>query len=161
MSKNAELFDFSNYPKEHPLYNTENKAVIGKFKDECSGIPMREFIGLRAKMYAFEVDNGKVTKKAKGVSKNVVANELTMDSYRDCLFNKKVTHTDNIYGLRVENHKIYLTKSRKKVLCPLDTKKWILDDGINSYAYGHYKIKESIIKEDEEALAEYLDLLLS
>jgi hypothetical protein len=50
--------------------------------------------------------------------------------------------------LRVENHKIYLTRSRKKVLCPLDTKKWILDDGINSYAYGHYKIKELLIKED-------------
>ena len=97
MSKNADLFDFSNYPKEHPLYNTENTAVIGKFKDECAGNPMREFIGLRAKMYAFEIDNGKVVKKAKGVSKKVVANELTMDSYRDCLFNKKVIHTDNIY----------------------------------------------------------------
>ncbi|CAJ0627301.1 10304_t:CDS:2 [Entrophospora sp. SA101] len=110
MSKNAELFDFSNCPKEHPLYNTENKAVIGKFKDECSGTPMQEFIGLRA----FEIDNGKV-----------------------------------------------IRDPTKKVLCPLDTKKWILDDGINSYAYGHYKIQESYIKKQEAGLAEYMDLLLS
>jgi hypothetical protein len=157
MAKNADLFDFSNYPKDHQLFNTENKAVIGKFKDECGGIPMCEFIGLRAKMYAFEIENGEVTKKAKGVSKNVVKNELTMASYRDCLFNKKVTHTDNIYGLRVENHKIYLTKSTKKVLCPLDTKRWLFDDGINSYAYGHYKIQDTI--NEKNALA-FLELLV-
>ncbi len=48
MGKRADLFDFSNYSKDHPLYNTMNKGVIGKFKDECAGIPMREFIGLRA-----------------------------------------------------------------------------------------------------------------
>nr|CAG8511667.1 220_t:CDS:2 [Entrophospora candida] len=72
MAKNSELFDFSNYPNTHPLYNEENKAVIGKFKDECCGMPMWEFIGLRAKMYAFEIENGQITKKAKGISKNVV-----------------------------------------------------------------------------------------
>ena len=127
---------------------------------------MREFIALKAKMYAFEIDNGEITKKAKGISKNVVKAELTIDMYRDCLFKNKTYTTDNIYGLRVENHNIYLTKSSKKVLCPLYTKKWILDDGINSYAYGHYKIQYpnknvEEIKYSDEALSEYLDLLLS
>ncbi|CAJ0874281.1 11911_t:CDS:2 [Entrophospora sp. SA101] len=125
MAKNSQLFDFSNYPKTHPLYNVENKAAI-------------EFIGLRAKMYAFEIENRQITKKAK----------------------------DNIYRLRVENHNIYLTKSTKKVLCPLDTKKWILDDRINSYAYGHYKIQDpndnvEEIKYSDEELCNFLELILT
>ncbi|CAH1766682.1 1611_t:CDS:2, partial [Entrophospora sp. SA101] len=122
MAKNSQLFDFSNYPKTHPLYNVENKAAIG----------------LRAKMYAFEIENRQITKKAK----------------------------DNIYRLRVENHNIYLTKSTKKVLCPLDTKKWILDDRINSYAYGHYKIQDpndnvEEIKYSDEELCNFLELILT
>ena len=31
------LYDLSDYPKEHFLYDTSNKKVIGKFKDELNG----------------------------------------------------------------------------------------------------------------------------
>ena len=34
-----------------------NKKVIGKFKDETEGVPIKEFIGLRSKMYGFKLDN--------------------------------------------------------------------------------------------------------
>lgn len=69
-----------------------------------------------------------------------------------------------MYGMRVENHNIYVTKSKKKILCPLDTKKWILDDGINSYAYGHYKIQDikngiERIEDDSEEMIEFLATL--
>ena len=39
MSENGfkEYFDFSDYPKNHPLYDETNKKVIGKFKDELKG----------------------------------------------------------------------------------------------------------------------------
>ena len=40
-----EHFDFSKYPRDHPLFSNENKAVVGKFKDETNGVPIREFIG--------------------------------------------------------------------------------------------------------------------
>ncbi len=32
------LFDFSDYPKDHPLYSEVNKKVMGKMKDEMNGI---------------------------------------------------------------------------------------------------------------------------
>ena len=35
--ENLNLFDKNNYPKEHPLHNSENDKVIGKFNDECGG----------------------------------------------------------------------------------------------------------------------------
>ena len=43
-------FDNSEYPESSPYFDKSNKNVIGKFKDEVSGIPINEFIGLRSKM---------------------------------------------------------------------------------------------------------------
>ncbi|XP_063220314.1 uncharacterized protein LOC134529787 isoform X2 [Bacillus rossius redtenbacheri] len=43
-------FDTSSYPIDHPCYSPTNKKVVGKFKDECSGVAMEEFVGLRAKL---------------------------------------------------------------------------------------------------------------
>ena len=52
MAKDKHLFDFSGYKKDHPLYDTTNKKVIGKMKDELNGAFLKEFVGLRAKMYS-------------------------------------------------------------------------------------------------------------
>ena len=50
MSRQKHLYDFSDYPMNHPLYDTTIKKVIGKFKDESSSKIITEFVGLRAKM---------------------------------------------------------------------------------------------------------------
>ena len=74
----ANRYDFSEYPLDHPLYDTSNRKALGFFKDELNSIPMREFVGLRSKCYAFhctgEVKNNVVQhdrstekKTAKGV----------------------------------------------------------------------------------------------
>ena len=34
MNEHKWLYDTSNYPKEHPLYDATNKKVLGKMKDE-------------------------------------------------------------------------------------------------------------------------------
>lgn len=38
MSRHKELFDTSNYPKNHFLYSEVNKKVVGKMKDETGGM---------------------------------------------------------------------------------------------------------------------------
>ena len=50
MTRNANQYDTSNYPKNHPLYSTAKKEVLGKVKDKCAGTPIAEFVGLRPKM---------------------------------------------------------------------------------------------------------------
>ena len=42
------LFDNSDYPKDSKFFDSTNKKVIGKFKDEAAGMPIVEFIGLRS-----------------------------------------------------------------------------------------------------------------
>merc|ERR1712208_237720 len=61
--KENQWFDFSNYAEDHPNYNTNYKLVPGKFKDEMGGKPIREFVGLRSKMYSILTEDGS-TKKA-------------------------------------------------------------------------------------------------
>ncbi|GET66267.1 hypothetical protein RIR_jg37682.t5 [Rhizophagus irregularis DAOM 181602=DAOM 197198] len=54
----ADQFDFSDYPKDHPVRKALgdktdiNMKIPGKFKDECNGAVIAEFIGLRPKMYS-------------------------------------------------------------------------------------------------------------
>ena len=55
--KNKNKFDNSDYPENSPFYDKTNKKVIGKFKDEVSGMPIIEFIGLRSKMYSYLKEN--------------------------------------------------------------------------------------------------------
>ena len=57
----ASKYDFSEYPLDHPLYDTSNKKAFGYFKDELNSVPIEEFVGLRPKCYAF-MCTGKVDK---------------------------------------------------------------------------------------------------
>ena len=42
MEEKKDLYDTSDYPKEHPLHSNTNKKVLGKMKDECAGTPIAE-----------------------------------------------------------------------------------------------------------------------
>ena len=87
------LFDFSGYEKEIPFYNGENKKVIGKMKDELNETIIKEFVGLRAKMYSMKTKKEEM-KKAKGMKNNVVKKDINHQDYVDCLFEeRKFTHT--------------------------------------------------------------------
>ena len=137
MQANISDYDTSNYPADHPLYSTNNKKVIGKFKDELGGRLMTEFIGLRPKMYSYDgEDSGK---RAKGVKKSVLKKTLTHEDYKKCLLDKKVFSRD-MPGLRSYKHTIHGETVHKVALAPLDTKRYILPDGISTLAFGHVDI---------------------
>ena len=58
-------FDNSEYPENSPCFDKSNKKVIGKFKDEVSGIPVDDFIGLRSKMYSYLEDSNECGRQRK------------------------------------------------------------------------------------------------
>ena len=137
--KDKNLFDNSDYPESSKYYFKENKKVIGKFKDEASGKPIKEFVGLKSKMYSYLIGD-KEHKKAKGVKKNVVKNEIKHQNYLDVLLNKKTMH-HQMNTIRSKSHHINSYHLNKVSLSPYDDKRYILEDEITSYAYGHYKIE--------------------
>ena len=84
-------FDTSNYEDDdkRPLPIGKNKKVIGFFKDELGGKIMKKFIGLKAKTWAYLMDDDSEKKKAQGTKKCVVKRGLTFENYEDCLVNDK------------------------------------------------------------------------
>ena len=132
-------FDNSDYPQDSQYYNTANKKVIGKFKDEAAGIPITEFVGLRSKMYSYMKDNDKGGKTAKGIKKNIIKNDIKHANYKEVLFNnKQMYHT--MKTIRSNLHQLGSYELNKVTLSCFDDKRYIHNNSVTSYAYGHYKI---------------------
>ena len=140
MEKMKEQFDFSDYPKDHFLYDDTNKKVIGKFKCETSGVPITEFVGLKSKLYSFTTEKGE-SKKAKGVSKSVVKNVIKFSDYKQCIEDDSHTLSVKINSIRSYKHKIYSILQNKVALSSFDDKKYYLNS-VDSLSYGHYKTKQ-------------------
>ena len=138
-------FDTSNYPKDHPsgILTGVNKKVIGMFKDEASGKQIAEFVGLRAKLYSYRVEESYEEKKCKGVKKAVIKKTITFNDYKDCLFdNKPAMRKMNV--IRSHLHTIFTETVNKIALSPFDDKRLIREDNIHTFAHGHYKGGNSV-----------------
>ena len=137
-------FDTSDYPENHPsgIPTGINKKVLGMFKDEAAGKIIIEFVGLRAKLYSFIMEDGKENKRCKGVKKQVVESSITHEDYKTCLrTGKEQLRKQNI--LRSYEHEVYTEEVNKIALSSIDDKRYILGDGIHTLAWGHYKIKNN------------------
>ena len=137
-------FDTSDYPENHPsgIPTGINKKVLGMFKDEAAGKRIKEFVGLRAKLYSFIMEDGKENKRCKGVKKQVVKNSITHEDYKTCLrTGKEQLRKQNI--LRSYEHEVFTEEVNKIALSSIDDKRFILGDGIHTLAWGHYKIKNN------------------
>ena len=83
------------------------------------------------------MDGLKNGKTAKGIKKQVI--KIWHENYKDTLINKKqIMH--NMKTIRSNQHEIGSYEINKLSLSCFDDKRYILDDGITSYAYGHKKI---------------------
>ena len=137
--KDKSKFDNSDYPENSPYFNKTNKKVIGKFKDEAAGVPVVEFVGLRSKMYSYMKDNDEGGKTAKGIKKNIITKNIKHEDYKEVLFNNKQMH-HTMKTIRSNNHQLGSFELNKISLSCFDDKRFIHQNGITSYAYGHYKI---------------------
>ena len=132
-------FDNSDYPIDSPFYYNNNKKVIGKFKDEAAGVPITEFVGLKSKMYSYVKDNQTGGKTAKGIKKNVIKNDIEHVNYRQTLFNNEQMH-HKMKTIKSQKHQLRSYEINKTSLSCFDDKRYLLEDGIHSYAYGNHDI---------------------
>ena len=141
MLKFKDSFDFSEYPKEHFLYDETNRKSCYKFKDEMNSLCITRFIGLRPKLYSFEylTTSGMIQGKnaAKGVQK-AVKKRLTFEDYEHSQQNMR-SHIVTMNTIRSDRHHLYTYNIKKIGLSSFDDKRYILDDGISTLAHGHWR----------------------
>ncbi|CAJ0908487.1 3672_t:CDS:2, partial [Entrophospora sp. SA101] len=128
MINDCDLFDFSDYPKEHWVVKNlpedqwiineegkrvlKNTKVIGKWKDENGGDRAIGYAGVRAKCYS------------------------------DCVLEGKEDQPRTAQFLRSYRHRMYRISQTKRSVNPLDTKLWIAQDMETTYLYGDCEIPE-------------------
>ena len=101
---------------------------------------IKEFIGLRAKLYSYKMCEGKEKKKCKRIKKNVIKNKITHEDYKNCPLQAK-TKLTNMNVIRSRAHNIYTEKMNKVAVSFEDDKRIILEDGVHTLAVGHFKSK--------------------
>ena len=138
MKEDSIHFDTSDYAKDHFLHSNENKKVLGKMKDECAGTVVKEFVGLRPKMYSM-LYGEKEKKTAKGVGRSYMR-DVKHSMYVKCLMENQPT-TAHFNVIRSYVHQVFSEHVTKVALSPFDDKRYVLDDGVSTLAHGHYTCK--------------------
>ena len=110
------------------------------------GKPIKEFIGLRSKMYSILSEGGEQKNTAKGVSRSVSENILTHEDYRKCLFMKE-SMKNKMMRFVHDRHELYTVEQNKTSLSPFNDKRYILKNGV-SHSFGHYSIDSADDGED-------------
>ena len=132
-----EWFYTTNYEEDdkRPLPIAKNKKVIGLFKDELGGKIMKEFCALRAKTYAYLMDDDSEKKKSKGTKRYVMKRRLMFENYKDCLFNNKIILKLQ-HGFKSDHHDVYTVEINETALSSNDDKRLQTFDKITTYPHG-------------------------
>ena len=107
-----------------------------------------------------KITKTKESKTAKGVKKSVIRKEIKHQHYLDYLFNNQIMK-NKMNTTRSECHQVSSYQMNNTSLSCYDDKRYILDDGISSLAYGHYKIdknRQTIYKYMEKRKPKYIQI---
>ena len=106
------------------------------------GVPIVEWVGLRAKAYSFLLQSKtQKLKKAAGVKRCVQSQLLHHRHYLKVLrSNSLQTVTQSTFISKKQ--RVYTVKQTKTGISALDIKRYVLDNGIETLPYGHFKTLE-------------------
>ena len=107
-------FDTSNYDKndDRSLPIGKNKKVNGLLKDELGGKIVKLSVGVRAKTWAYLMDDNSEHKKAKGTKNCIIKKDLMVKNYEDCLFNNRI-RLKSQQVFRSDHHDVYTVEINK------------------------------------------------
>ena len=109
------------------------------FKNELNSVPMREFVGLRPKCFAF-LCTGKVDKNVLHYTRPV--EKKTAKGVKRKMYYLEVLRSFKLYVCKQNlisstNHTVRTVYTRKVVLTAFDTKRWLCEDTVHSHSHCH------------------------
>lgn len=141
IKNNLVWFDTSNYPDNNMHKIKKTPSIIGRMKDEFSGSPILSFYGTGAKAYCVKLADTE-TKKAKGISKSVIQNQLTVNDYKQVVEGGGKIYK-KMYTFRSHLHTIYTELQNKVALSFHDDKRFLVFGKTKTLAWGHKSIDMS------------------
>ena len=134
-------FDSSNYPRNHPLYSTANRAKLGCFKDETKGEAILSLYMQAPKTYSILTENDLRIARAKGIQQHK-RDSFTHEEYRQIQQDQQGRTVSQTF-IRAKEHRVYTIMQKKRALTCWDTKRFWLDDN-TSVPYGCYRIQHHL-----------------
>jgi len=150
MGEMLDYFDTSDYDKEHALYSIVNKKSFGKFKDEMNGVPIKAFVGLKAKMYCFERKDDVQKCVAKGIPRIALQQQLSFKDYKKCHEDISIKSVSFSKISTDQKHHLFQTYSTKRGLSCYDDKRFILKNNKDTLGYGHYRLRNKVLNSKDE-----------
>ena len=131
--------DFSNYPKDHILYDASYAKQPGRFKNEVPNRKITSFVGLKSKTYSIGVEGQENIMRAKGVPRRARA-KISPKHMLACL--KQVqAHTVKFNRISSKDHVVKLIECKQTAFSSFDDKRFLLCQQ-HSTPYGSKYIKE-------------------
>lgn len=139
MKLNIDRFDTSNFPENNIHEIPRNPSIIGKMKDEFAGNIVELFLGTGSKAYYVKAGGDEV-KKAKGINKCAIKNQLSLSDYQSVVNEKgKVYCTMHVF--RSDHHNMFTNYIRKVALSHFDDKRYLIPNSKRTLAWGHKQIR--------------------
>ena len=129
-------FDTFNYVNndKRPLSTGKNEKVIRMFKDKLGRKIMKEFCALRAKTYAYLLDES-VKEKAKGTKKCIIKRRTIFYDYKDSVFYNNIRLRSQL-RFKSDLHIVHTEEVNKIAISSNDDKRLQTFDRVKTYPYG-------------------------
>ena len=70
--------------------------------------------------------------------------------FRICILSYVLGYEEKCLAFRSHNHELYSQKVCKAGLSPFDDKRFVLDNGYDTLAHGHYRAEQAISEREAE-----------
>ena len=139
--KLAHVMDFSNYSKDHRLYDASVKNRTGFLKNEIPDDVIVETVAIRSKIYAYKTLKMMIDRRCKGV-KRAEKDKIPFQKFLDVILNGIQELQVEQYTIQSKGHVNRSLKCKKRAFSSFDDKRYLLC-AIHSVPYGSVLIKKS------------------
>ena len=98
-----------------------SNSELGKMKDEISNDTIIEACFLKANAYCYNTVKDEVEKKLKGITKATIKNQITIEDYKNAVYEAKNKYFTN-YTINSKKHHLETKEQYKIAIDPFDDK---------------------------------------